>query len=71
MITIQAGISKEKGKDIIKAIKDGNFKVQAQIQDEQVRVTAKQRDQLQEVISFLRTEQDKLKVAMQFGNFRD
>ena len=71
VITIQAGISKEKGKDIIKAIKDGNFKVQAQIQAEQVRVTAKQRDQLQEVISFLRTEQDKLKVAMQFGNFRD
>ncbi len=71
LIKVLAGISKEKGKEIIGAIKSEKFKVQAQIQDEQVRVTAKKRDDLQEVISFLKGQQDKLKVPMQFGNFRD
>lgn len=70
-VLIQAGISKDKAKEIIKTIKNQKFKVQAQIQDEQVRVTGKKRDDLQTVITFLKQEQDKLKVPMQFGNFRD
>jgi uncharacterized protein YajQ (UPF0234 family) len=69
--TIQAGVSKEKGKEIIAALKDAKLKVQAQIQDEQVRVTGKSRDELQEAIALLRGKQDSLKVPMQFGNFRD
>lgn len=69
--TIQAGISKEKGKEIIQAIKDSKLKVQAQIQDEQVRVTGKNRDDLQAAIAHLRSKQDTLKVPMEFGNFRD
>ncbi len=71
VVVIQAGISKEKGKEIIAKIKDSKLKVQAQIQDEQVRVTSKSRDDLQTTISFLRENQDSLKVPMQFGNFRD
>jgi uncharacterized protein YajQ (UPF0234 family) len=71
VVTIQAGISKEKGKEIIGEIKNSKIKVQAQIQDEQVRVTGKSRDDLQTVISLLREKQDTLKVPMQFGNFRD
>lgn len=71
VIQVQAGISKEKGKEIIASIKDSGLKVQSQIQDEQVRVTGKSRDSLQEVISYLRQNQDRLKVPMQFGNFRD
>ena len=71
VVKLQAGISKEKGKEIIAAIKDSKLKVQAQIQDEQVRVTGKNRDDLQAVISMLKGSQDKLKVSMQFGNFRD
>lgn len=71
VITIQAGISKEKGKEIVAAIKDSKLKVQAQIQDEQVRVTGKNRDDLQEAIALLRGKQDAIKVPMQFGNFRD
>ncbi len=70
-ILIQAGVSKEKGKEIIACIKDSKLKVQAQIQDEQVRVTGKNRDDLQEAISLLKENQDKLKVPMQFGNFRN
>ena len=71
VVTVQAGISKEKGKAIIAAIKDTKMRVQAQIQDEQVRVTGKKRDDLQECITFLKSEQEKLQVPMQFGNFRD
>lgn len=71
VIEVQAGISKEKGKEIIAEIKNSKLKVQAQIQDEQVRVTGKNRDDLQSAISLLREKQDSLKVPMQFGNFRD
>ncbi len=71
VIIIQAGISKEKGKEIIAAIKNAKLKVQAQIQDEQVRVTGKNRDDLQEAISLLKQSQDQIKVPMQFGNFRN
>ena len=53
-MVVQAGISKEKGKEIIAAIKDSKLKVQAQIQDEQVRVTGKNRDDLQAAIAHLR-----------------
>lgn len=70
-VVLQAGISKEKGKEIIAALKESKIKVQAQIQDEQVRVTGKNRDDLQEAISLLRAQQDKIKVPMQFGNFRN
>lgn len=71
VVVIQAGVSKEKGKEIIAALKDSKLKVQAQIQDEQVRVTGKNRDDLQSAIALLKSQQDKLKVPMQFGNFRD
>lgn len=71
LVEIQAGVAKEKAKEIIAALKESKIKVQAQIQDEQVRVTSKNRDDLQEAIAFLRQEQDSLKVPMQYGNFRD
>ncbi len=70
-VIVQAGISKEKAKEIIAALKDSKLKVQSQIQDEKVRVTGKNRDDLQSAISLLRGQQDSLKVPMQFGNFRD
>jgi uncharacterized protein YajQ (UPF0234 family) len=70
-VIVQAGISKEKGKEIIASLKDSKLKVQAQIQDEQVRVTGKNRDDLQLAIAHLRSQTDQLKVPMQFGNFRD
>lgn len=69
IITIQQGISKEKGKEIIAAIKESKIKVQAQIQDEQVRVTGKNRDDLQETIQLLKGKD--LGVEMQFLNFRE
>ena len=70
-VVVQAGISKEKAKEIIAVLKDSKLKVQAQIQDEQVRVTGKNRDDLQSAVALLRSKQDEVKVPMQFGNFRD
>lgn len=71
VIEVMAGIPKEKAKEIIQAIKESKSKVQAQIQDETVRVTGKNRDDLQVTISLLKSQQEKLKVPMQFGNFRE
>jgi len=71
IITVQAGVSKEKGKEVVQFLKEQKFKAQAQIQDEQVRVTAKSRDELQTVIQALKANQDQLKLPMQFTNFRD
>jgi len=71
VVIVQAGVSKEKGKEIIAAIKESKLKVQAQIQDEQVRVTGKNRDDLQSAIAYLKSQSEQLKVPMQFGNFRE
>ena len=56
-------------KKINKIIKDGAFKVKTQIQDEQVRVTSKDIDTLQEVITALRTDES-IEIALQFTNYR-
>lgn len=71
VVQIQSGISKEKGKEVVALIKRLRLKVQAQIQDEQVRVTGKNRDDLQAAIQTLKQQGDELKLPMQFGNFRD
>ena len=69
VVTLQQGISTEKGKEIVKAIKAGGFKkVQAQIQDEQVRVQSPSIDDLQAVIASLK--QQDFGIELQFGNFR-
>jgi uncharacterized protein YajQ (UPF0234 family) len=69
LITIQQGISKEKGKDILQVIKESKIKVQGQIQDDQLRITGKNRDDLQEAIQLLKGKD--LGVEMQFTNFRE
>ena len=56
-------------KKLVKLIKDSKAKVQASIQGEQVRVTGKKRDDLQEVIALVRGAE--LEQAFQFTNFRD
>ena len=68
IITIQQGISKEKGKELNSIIKETRLKVQSQIQEDQVRVTGKNIDDLQEIIKLLK-EKD-IGVELQFVNFR-
>jgi cyclic-di-GMP-binding protein len=67
-IGLQQGIPMEKAKEIVRLIKDTKLKVQAAIQSEQVRVSGKNKDDLQRVIALLR-ERD-LGIAIQFTNYR-
>jgi cyclic-di-GMP-binding protein len=67
-IGLQQGIPMEKAREIVRLIKDTKLRVQAAIQDEQVRVTGKSKDDLQKVIALVR-ERD-LGIAVQFTNYR-
>ncbi len=67
--TIREGIDTELGKKIVKQIKAAKLKVQASIQGDQVRVTGKKRDDLQEAIALLKNAE--LDLPLQFKNFRD
>jgi uncharacterized protein YajQ (UPF0234 family) len=67
-ITLLQGIDKERGRDIVRAIKESKLKVQAQIMDDQVRVSGKKIDDLQAVIQLLK-EQD-FGIDLQFVNMR-
>ena len=66
---LKEGIDKELAKKIVAHIKDAKLKVQAAIQGEQVRVTGKKRDDLQEAIAALRGKE--FGMPLQFNNFRD
>jgi uncharacterized protein YajQ (UPF0234 family) len=68
-LKIQQGLEGNKAKEIIQAIKSQGFKVQSQLQDRQIRVTGKKRDDLQAVIQFVKSRD--FGVATNFKNFRD
>jgi cyclic-di-GMP-binding protein len=68
-IVVQQGIETEKAREIVKFIKGTGAKVQAQIMDDEVRVSGKKRDDLQDVIGKLRGAD--LGIALQYVNFRD
>jgi len=69
IVTIRQGIEGPLAKQIVKRIKGEKLKVQAAIQGEKVRVTGKKRDDLQEVIAFLKEEE--WDMPLQFENYRD
>jgi cyclic-di-GMP-binding protein len=68
-VKIKQGIEVEVAKKIVKKIKDEKFKVQASIQGDELRISSKNRDDLQTVIAYLRKEDFGL--DLQFENFRD
>jgi uncharacterized protein YajQ (UPF0234 family) len=68
-VQLRHGLDSAECKTIIKRIKEDKVKVQTQIQDEQVRVTGKKRDDLQQVMAMLRGED--FGAPLQFTNFRD
>ena len=68
VVEVQQGISKDNSRMIVKMIKDRKMKVQAAIMDDQVRVSAKSKDDLQEVISLIKNAE--LDFAVQFVNYR-
>jgi cyclic-di-GMP-binding protein len=67
-ITLQQGISTEKCREIVKAVKDSKLKVQASIQGDFVRVSGRDRDTLQSIIKLLRDAD--FGIDMQFTNYR-
>lgn len=68
-VTVRNGLDTDTARKVVKKIKESGLKVQAQIQDKQVRVTGKKRDDLQETIAFLRKAD--VGLPLQFTNFRD
>ena len=67
-ITLQDGVPMEKAKEIVRLIKDSKIRVQASIQEKQVRVAGKNRDDLQAVIALLKGKD--LGIALQCTNYR-
>jgi len=68
-VKVKQGISTDTAREMVKKVKALKLKVQAAIQGEQVRVSGKKRDELQQVISLLKTSDFGL--PLQFTNFRD
>ena len=68
-VLLRHGIDQDTGRKIMRLVKDSKLKVQASLQGEKVRVSGKQRDDLQATIALLRGAQ--LGVPLQFSNFRD
>jgi uncharacterized protein YajQ (UPF0234 family) len=68
-VVLKHGIDQETGKKLQRLIKDSKLKVQASIQGDKLRISGKQKDELQEAMAMLR--KSKLDVPLQFNNFRD
>jgi cyclic-di-GMP-binding protein len=68
-VIVKQGIEQKLGKEIVKAIKDAKLKVQTSIQGDELRVTGKKRDDLQEAIALIRGM--KIDQPLQYVNFRD
>jgi uncharacterized protein YajQ (UPF0234 family) len=67
---IKQGIDQDTAKKMVKMVKEEKMKVQVAIQGDKVRVTAKKRDDLQQVMKFFK-ESEQIEVPLQFDNFRD
>ena len=70
VFNLRKGLTQELAKKIVSDIKDSKLKVQASIQGEQVRVSGKNKDDLQEVIQLLRKNEEKYDAPLQFTNYR-
>jgi uncharacterized protein YajQ (UPF0234 family) len=68
-VVLRQGIDADAARAIIRMLKDSKLKVQGSVQGDKVRVTGKQRDELQSAIQLLRGA--KVDVPLQFNNFRD
>jgi cyclic-di-GMP-binding protein len=67
-VSLQQGIPIDKAKEIVRLIKDSKVRVQASIQEDQVRVSGKNRDDLQTIIALVKEKE--LGIALQFTNYR-
>lgn len=67
---LKKGLTQDLAKKIVADIKNSKIKVQAAIQGDQVRVSGKDKDDLQEVIALLRKNEDSYDIPLQFQNYR-
>ncbi len=67
-VTLQDGVPQDKAREIVRLIKDSKIRVQASIQENQVRVSGKNRDDLQAIIALVKAKD--LGIALQFTNYR-
>lgn len=67
---LKKGLTQELAKKIVADIKSSKLKVQSSIQGEQVRVSGKSKDDLQDVIKLIREKEDEYKIPLQFQNYR-
>ena len=67
-VDLKSGLDRDEAKEVTKAIKEAKLKVQAEVQDEQVRVSGKSLDELQEAIALIKSKA--LKFPVQFINMR-
>ncbi len=70
LFNLKKGLTQELAKKIVGEIKNSKLKVQASIQGEQIRVTGKSKDDLQDVIKLLRSKEDDFGIPLQFTNYR-
>lgn len=70
VFNLKKGLTQELAKKIVADIKNTKLKVQASIQGEQVRVSGKDKDDLQAVIKMLREKEDNYEIPLQFQNYR-
>ena len=70
VFNLKKGVSQEMAKKIVADIKNSKLKVQPSIQGEQIRVTGKSKDDLQDVIKLIRENADKYDAPLQFQNYR-
>jgi cyclic-di-GMP-binding protein len=68
-VILRQGVDADIARQIVRLVKDSKLKVQASIQGEKVRITGKQRDDLQAAMALLRKA--KIEMPLQFNNFRD
>ena len=69
VFNLKSGIDQDSSKKIIATIKGNNKKIQCSYQNQQIRVTGKKRDDLQDVIQLVK--ESKIEIPLNFGNFRD
>jgi uncharacterized protein YajQ (UPF0234 family) len=70
-VKLLQGIPVEKAKKLVQTIKDSKIKVQGSIQGDSLRVSGKNRDDLQAAMALIRGQQEPLEIDIQFNNFRD
>ncbi len=70
VVTLRKGINADLAKKLVKLIRDEFPKVQPRIQGESLRVASKSRDELQNVIRFLKSKEQEIEVPLQFTNYR-